>query len=120
MMKKEYVIYKIDYSSGLFYVGKTDNLTRRVQEHALGFVNSEVYKYKVGKNDIKHVKIIQKAPSNLDEVGKQQWLDEAERYYIHEYAKKVYNTLTNKDTDYKDYSPYRDIINTKMTNLLLY
>lgn len=120
MMKMEFVIYRIDYSSGLFYIGKTNNLKRRVKEHYLGFINSDAYRYKIGRNDIKRVTIIQKAPDNLTLKEKQVWINEAERYYIHEYAKKVYNTLTNKDTDFKDYSPFREIINTKMTNLLLY
>ncbi len=117
-----YVIYRLNFPNGQFYIGKAKNFIRRLEQHKSG---------KFGDRNLKNLTVLQcgrilnyeilcKSPSGLSEIDKQKWMDNAERLIIHNEARNVYNKITGKDTNFLDYSFAKDIINQEMVNTQLY
>ena len=116
-----YVIYRLDFSNGCYYIGKAT------------IYHERMYKHKTDLRKIKNLKvstiiecqgftprILCVAPSYLPDGDKKVWMDNVERMVIHDEARKVYNKLTGQDTSYYDYQPYKDIINKILVNTQLY
>ena len=116
----EYVIYRIDFRGGKFYIGKAKNFFNRKDGHLNGCINGKTLKDKVLFNSPYKFTIIDHAPENWTDYARQNWMDNMEKRYIHDYARQAYNEITGLNTDYDNYSDYRHIINRKMVNTQLY
>lgn len=116
----DYVIYKINFPDGLFYIGKAKNFNKRKKEHLNKCNKLTTLKDKTLFDKPHKFEVIAKAPSNLNEGQKQIWLDNTERKYIHDFAEITYREITGDFTKYSNYSDFKDIINSKMVNTILY
>lgn len=116
----DYVIYKINFPDGLFYIGKAKNFNKRKKEHLNKCNKLTTLKDKVLFEKPYKFEIIEKAPFNLTEEQKQIWLDKTEKEYIHNFAEFTYREITGDFTKHNNYSVFKDIINTKMVNTVLY
>ena len=121
MNKHRYVIYRLTFADGTYYIGKTKDYERRMSQHQRGFINSCNLKADIVlRNGGFYSEIIAEAPQGFSETHKQIWMDNMERTIIHSECQKVYYSLTHDNVSYKDYMPFRDIINTKIVNTQLY
>lgn len=116
----DYVIYKINFPDGLFYIGKAKNFNKRKKEHLNKCSKLTTLKDKILFDKPHKFEILAKAPSNLTEEQKQVWLDATEREYIHNSAESIYREMTGDLTKYNNYSNFKDVINSKMVNTILY
>lgn len=123
-MIKNYVIYKIiTEDNRWWYVGKTNCFGRRVKEHIRDLIKNELSKkYEILRKVNSTIEILAKAPAYFSDEEKQTWIDCAEKYYIHEAAKQIYNAYTGLDTNYATYATKecREIVNLKLLNTQLY
>jgi hypothetical protein len=116
-----YVIYRLTFRNAQSYIGKAKNYNRRVRQHQLGVYDSANLKEMTVINNMGFTsRVLMVAPSYLDDSIKQIWMDNMERIVIHCEAKKTYDEITGENSDFKDYQPYREIINRKMVNTQLY
>lgn len=116
-----FVVYKVIFFDGKFYIGKTMNYNRRMKQlKRANFSSCNLKDKTVVQSGMFYSKILEEAPAHFSDEDKQIWLDNTERIYIHKEAKRVYNEITGINSNYKDYSRYKDIINQKMVNTLLY
>lgn len=116
----DYVIYRIIFPDGLFYIGKAKNFKKRKEEHLSKCTKLTTLKDKTLFDKPYKFEIIEKAPFYLTEEQKQIWLDNTERKYIHDFAEITYREITGDFTKYSNYSDFKDIINSKMVNTILY
>lgn len=81
-------IYKIDFPNGQFYIGKTNNLERRIKEHISDSFNPNrgEYNTKVGRHIRKYFK---EAILNVLEYVDVEQLNEKEIYYIELYKANI-------------------------------
>ena len=121
MINRQYVIYKLSFPNGKFYIGKAKDFERRVQQHQKGEFNGVNLKERtVIENKGFKCKVIASAPITLSESEKQIWMDNMERIIIHRESQKTYNEITGQNSQFSDYQPFRKIINQKMVNTQLY
>lgn len=116
----DFVIYRISFPDGRFYIGKTKNLHKRKLAHISKSIKGDTLKDSVLFASPYRFEIIDSAPPQLSPIKKQKWIDDKEKYYIHAFARKVYNEATNSDSDYESYSQFKEIVNRKMVNMILY
>lgn len=117
----KYVVYKLTLPDGKFYIGKTNNLERRIQEHRKCVLDDVNLKNNsILENGGFFVEILYEAPLSLSNDLKEICIDNMERKLIHEASKKVYNEITQQDTNFIDYTPFKSIINEKLINTKIY
>lgn len=118
----DYVIYKIAFPDGRFYIGKAKNFRRRINEHYRhSYSDRGLKSLTINENNKNFIaEVLFCAPSELSDSGKQIWMDNMERIVIHNFSKEVYNSITGKNTNYSDYSFAKNIINRIMVNTQLY
>lgn len=116
-----YVVYKLTFRNGQYYIGKAKDFNRRMRQHQQGvFDGANLKELTVLANRGFTCSVLMCAPSYLSDYSKQIWMDNMERTVIHCEAKKVYDELMGENSHFSDYQPYRHIINKKMVNTQLY
>ena len=120
-MNNNYVIYRIDFPNGCYYIGKAVDYRRRMNQHKKTGHNIGNLKVSVvAKCGTFTAKVLYSAPDYLSDDEKQIYIDNLEKMVIHDEARKVYNLLTGEQTNYRDYHPYRGIVNKILVNTQLY
>lgn len=104
-----YVIYKLTFPDGKYYIGKTKNLRKRLCEHANNPLHPNFT-----------FEVLAKAPHDISNSRKQQWIDNMERLLIHNECEKIYTEITGDNTQFYDYQPFKHIINERLVNSQLY
>lgn len=81
-------IYRIDFPNGQFYIGKTNNLERRIKEHISDSFNCNRREYntKVGRHIRKY---LNEAELKILEYVDVEQLNEKEKYYIELYQANI-------------------------------
>lgn len=116
-----YVVYKLILPDGRYYIGKTNNIERRILEHRKCKIkNINIKNNAILENGGFNVEILYSAPENLDKHSSQLCIDNMERLLIHKHAKMIYENLTGENSNFIDYTPYKQIINEKLLNTKIY
>jgi len=116
-----YVIYKLIFKNGQYYIGKAKDFQRRMRQHQKGvFDGANLKEMTVNANQGFFCSVLVSAPIYLPDRLKEIWMDNMERIIIHCEAKKVYNEVMEKNCEFNDYHPYRKIVNKKLVNTQLY
>lgn len=106
----KYIVYRMDFPNGKCYIGYTGHIYSRIEEHIRAMVKetSPVGRLLIRQGQVT-VKCLRVCDSKCEAVEK-------EREFIHEYAKKIHNSITGSNTDYKSYSRYRHVIKQYLIN----
>lgn len=116
-----FVVYKLLFPDGTFYIGKTNDLNRRINEHKRCEFNDVNLKDKtVCKNGGFRVEILYSAPTELSKELSELCICNMEKSIIHNECKKIYDEMFNCDSNFLTYSPYKSFINKKIVNSILY
>lgn len=110
LLNESNVIYLLTFPDDTIYVGKCNELGNRLFDHcklphkAITIKDNKIRKFRHFNVDILY---------QDDDVNR---LGIMENKIIHNYAKEIYNMLTNRQTNYKSYTKYVGLINNVLLN----